>query len=204
MQNSKHTLDINRRQFLTQMTKCFGAAAAASIVSSVSVSTALAYVPKKHSEQQDGVLFNRMQMQMLRAISDLILPKTDTPSGGELDCHGFVDHQLMHCHGADQQAAAKAILKSIDAVSVAQFSASFNQLQVSQKLTILEAVESEQGFSGQQKNQFKLLKWLIVFGYFTSEIGATKALNYQAVPGGFKGSIPADESTLSWGSVSYL
>ncbi|MDU0353713.1 hypothetical protein RS130_07055 [Paraglaciecola aquimarina] len=48
-----------------------------------------------------------------------------------------------------------------------------------------------------------MLKALIVFGYFTSEVGATQALNYQAVPGGFKGSIPCDENTKSWGSIDY-
>lgn len=204
MSNANHPIDNNRRYFLTRMTQCIGAVAAASIVTSMSVSTALAYVPRSDSANKAGELFNLDHMQMLLSIGDLILPKTQTPSASELDCHGFVDHQLKHCYTKQQQEAAMQFLTDLESLSKQQYSVSFNKLDSSQQLTLLQKVERLDGLTQQQKDHFKIIKGLIVFGYFTSEVGATQALNYQAVPGGFKGSIPADENTLSWGSISYL
>ena len=67
----------------------------------------------------------------------------------------------------------------------------------------LEKIETKNGFSDQDAQQFSFIKALTVFGYFTSEAGATQTLAYQAVPGGFKGSIPANQGTKSWGSLDY-
>jgi hypothetical protein len=45
------------------------------------------------------------------------------------------------------------------------------------------ALDYEQSF-------FKLLKDYTLTGYFMSEIGATQALAYEAVPGGYRGDLP--------------
>ena len=55
----------------------------------------------------------------------------------------------------------------------------------------------------EDKQAFKALKSLLVFGFFTTEVGATQALNYQAVPGGFKGSVSYSSLKKSWGSLAY-
>ena len=69
----------------------------------------------------------------------------------------------------------------------------FSALPVTQQQGLLRDVENLKGFSADQKAQFSLLKSLVVFGFFTSETGATVALNYLAVPGGFTGSLPYNE-----------
>ena len=44
----------------------------------------------------------------------------------------------------------------------------------------------------------QVLKELTLHGYFTSEIGATKALNYDPIPGVWIPDLPIDENTKAW------
>jgi hypothetical protein len=76
-------------------------------------------------------------------------------------------------------------------------------LQPKQQQQLLVDIESDKVSTDIEKGQFRFLKALIVFGYFTSEVGVTKALNYQPVPGGFIGSIPANSDTKSWSPQAY-
>ena len=45
---------------------------------------------------------------------------------------------------------------------------------------------------------FKLMKELTLLGYFSSEIGATKALRYIAVPGHYDGNLPYKKGDKAW------
>ena len=45
---------------------------------------------------------------------------------------------------------------------------------------------------------FTLMKQLTLLGYFTSEIGATQALRYVAVPGKYEGCIPYKKGDKAW------
>ena len=45
---------------------------------------------------------------------------------------------------------------------------------------------------------FKMMKELTLLGFFTSEIGATKALRYVAVPGKYEGCIPYNKGDKAW------
>jgi hypothetical protein len=45
---------------------------------------------------------------------------------------------------------------------------------------------------------FGLMKQLTLLGYFTSEIGATQALRYLAVPGKYEGCIPYNKGDKAW------
>ena len=43
-----------------------------------------------------------------------------------------------------------------------------------------------------------LLRELTVLGYFTSEVGATQALAYEAVPGGYRGCVDLKPGQKAW------
>ena len=48
------------------------------------------------------------------------------------------------------------------------------------------------------KHYFSMMKELTLTGFFTSEVGATKALRYVAVPGKFEGSVPYTKGEKAW------
>ena len=45
---------------------------------------------------------------------------------------------------------------------------------------------------------FKILKDYTMTGYFLSEVGATQALAYEKIPGGFQGDLPLQPNQKAW------
>lgn len=199
--NSSPSVSLDRRGFLKSLSALLGTAAATNVLAGDKLARALAYHGDGAGKQTK--LFNPVQKKTLFAICDAVLPKTDTPSATEVDCHGFAEHQLLHCYQKSEQQSCQSILNDIETYARAQHKSSYATLATEEQQEVLRRAEGLKGFSEQQKSQFTLLKSLIVFGYFTSEVGATVALNYLAVPGGFTGSLPHDESIKGWGSLSY-
>ena len=192
----------NRRLFMKKMVALFGATTAAAVMSGCSkpVTKQLA---AEGSTTEKGNLLSEHEMTVLYSLCETILPKTDTPSAVEVGCHEFVPHQLQHCHSKQQQDDCIQILNTVDIHANTQFGKSFALLQPQQQQQILVTLESDNVSTDVEKGQFRFLKALIVFGYFTSEVGVTKVLNYQPVPGGFIGSIPANSDTKSWSPQAY-
>ena len=155
------------------------------------------------AQRPDGKLFSEHQMTILYSLCETILPKTDTPSAVEVGCHEFVPHQLQHCHSKQQQDDCIHIINKVDLVANGEFGKSFSLLQATQQQQLLLDFETNSVSTDNEKGQFRFLKALIVFGYFTSEIGVTKVLDYQPVPGGFVGSIPANAETKSSSPQAY-
>jgi Gluconate 2-dehydrogenase subunit 3 len=66
-----------------------------------------------------------------------------------------------------------------------------------------EAAEKAKGNTAYTKEEmpahyFTMIKQLTLWGYFTSEPGATKALRYVAVPGKYDGCIPYKKGDKAW------
>lgn len=192
--------NTSRRAFLQQAKAAAIASTAISWLSISHVASAAAFATEK---EQKPKLFTAEQLANLQAIAQSIIPKTDTPGAGDVNCHGFVDHQLLACHSKEEQDNTIAIVQSINEHSLSTFNKGFAALSANDQQNILVNLESQIGFSEEQSGQFKFLKQLIVFGYFTSQEGATEALNYVAVPGPHKPSIPVDENTKTDGALAY-
>jgi hypothetical protein len=45
---------------------------------------------------------------------------------------------------------------------------------------------------------FAMVKQLILFNFFTSELGATKVLRYVAIPGSYDGDFPYKKGDKAW------
>lgn len=192
-----------RRDFLRRLGLVVGSSAAFTLVSGMKLNQAFAYEMAPNSATKKGKTFSQPQMATLAKIARTILPKTDTPSGEDVDCHGFVDHQLAVCYDKQHRLEATEIVDDIERAAIDLYSQSFAQLVDSRRQEILQKLEGLDGFDPEQKSQFKFVKQLIVFGFFTSEVGATQALRYLPVPGGFTGSIPYKQGDKAWGSHGF-
>lgn len=127
------------------------------------------------------VLVTRAQGQALAEAVDTILPTTSTPGAKAARVHVFVDLVLAKCVAAPDQ---KTLLAAIDALGPGFVTATPAARQAA-----LEAMD---------KGAFALLKELTVLGYFTSEIGATEALAYDRIPGGYWGNVDLKPGQKSW------
>ncbi len=194
--------DKSKRSFLFGLSHLVGVAAATQLLGGNAISTAMAYSPQPDSTSGAGKIFSQADMVLLRDICALAIPQTSTPGAVEVDTHGFIDNQLYHCYPPeDQQMVISALLK-INEVALARYKQDFSGATATAQLALLTDLEKpDNGFDATDRSQFKFLKSLIVFGYYTSEVGASQELEYLAIPGGFKGSIPYDSVGKAWGSM---
>lgn len=189
----------SRREFITKLGAIMGIGAL-STISPLAVNNALAYARSTSNVVSAGKLFSLHQMKVLASVCQTIIPKTDTPGAADLDCHGFIDHQLLAVHPKEDQKNAITLVDAIDKSSQSKFKKSFFEVSSAQQVELLVALEKE---GSENSGRFKHLKYLNAFGYFTSDIGATQVLSYQPVPGGFVGSVPMTPTTKNSGSLAY-
>lgn len=187
--------DQDRRRFISKLKSILGASVAIGVMSSAGISSALAFERSLTEPSRDYKLFNAQEMATLSSVVQTIIPKTDTPGAADVDCHGFIDHQLVAVHTQDEQRRIKDLLVHIESVAQQKYQAGFNILLPEQQVECLTNIELGKWSNKDLVNSFKFLKSLNTFGYFTSEIGATQVLNYQAVPGGYKIITMTDKTT---------
>ena len=55
--------------------------------------------------------------------------------------------------------------------------------------------------SEEPPHYFRMMKELTLLGFFTSEIGSTKALRYVETPGSFDGDVPYKKGDRAWANA---
>jgi len=209
MENQQNDTNIinseSRRKFVRGLSLLVGGTVATALVSGNSLSVAMAHSLKSQNLASEvlsnGKVFTLNQLKQLKSICAIVIPKTETLGAAEVNTHGFIDNQLFHCYEKSKQEKNKQLLTLIDIVANKLFSQPFIAIKQEQQFELLTELDlGKNNFDEKQRADFKSLKQLICFGYYTSEVGASQELRYLAVPGGYKGSIPYKNSDASWGS----
>ena len=121
------------------------------------------------------------QADTLAEVVETIIPTTDTPGARAARVPVFIDLALAHCVGRDER---KTVLDALDRLGAAFASGS--------------TAEREARLSSMDPKAFGLLKEWTLLGYFTSEVGCTQALAYEAVPGEYKGCLDLRPGQRAW------
>jgi hypothetical protein len=128
------------------------------------------------------------------ALTDVILPATDTPGAKAARVHVFVDLVLKHCRTASEQAAFVKGLGAVASECRGRYGAEYAAAPRASREELLQRLEaSGDSFVG-------ALKELTVLGYCTSELGATQGLAYVAVPGEYRGCVDLKPGQKGWAS----
>jgi len=150
-------------------------------------------------------LFNADQVAFLNEVGETILPETKTPGAKAADVGTFMTVMVQDCYIPEDQKTFIAGLKKIDDESQKKFKKNFLDCDATQRTTLLTALDKAQKQEltqkpkpGTQYQYFSMIKQLTLLGYFTSEVGATKALRYVAVPGHFDGNLPYKKGDKAW------
>jgi len=137
-----------------------------------------------HEATPDGwapELVSAAQGAVLAEVAETIAPRTSTPGAKDARVHIFVDSALKRCATADQQRLAVAALDNLGA--------SFAALPAAEREARLKSIDG---------STFALLRDLTLLGYFTSQVGATEALAYVAVPGDYHGCTDLKPEQKAW------
>jgi len=133
------------------------------------------------------------------ALSDVILPATDTPGAKAALVNQFIDLLLAEWFSPEERDRVLAGLANVDARAKAAFGKDFLDGTPTEQVALLTALDDEtarwnaspQATRGPEPF-YHQLKWLTLFGYYTSEVGAEQEEHYAIIPGRYVPCAPAD------------
>ena len=152
-----------------------------------------------------GTNFSNDDIAFLDEVAETILPKTDTPGAKEAKVGDFMGRIVKDCYTeADQKVFIDGMQKLDAACKVKNGGKSFMDCTPEQRHDLLVDLDKEQkDYMAKKKKEdpahyFRMMKELTLWGYFTSEPGATKALRYIAVPGKYEGCVDYKKGEKAW------
>lgn len=168
-------------------------------------------------EQNKQRLFTEEEIQLLNEISESILPETNTPGAKAANVGAFMALMVSDCYEAKDQKIFKQGMKDFHTACEKMYKTSFMQANATQRLSLLVKLDKEakdyplkkaameilerekdKDYTPPSIHYFQMMKQLTLLGYFTSKIGCTQALRYEAVPGRYEGSVPYQKGDKAW------
>lgn len=147
------------------------------------------YIPK---------FLNEHHFHMTKRLVDLIIPESDTPGALAANVHQFIDVMLDGWAATDTRLRFIDTFNNIDSRSLALTGKKFSDATRTKQIKLLEVLDKESFSDNGTDIFFREFKALVVFGYYSSEEGASVELRYDRIPGAYKGCIPLDEVGRSW------
>lgn len=199
---------MNRRDALTRVALIMGGAVIGGDYFLTSCSSPESKEEKKTTaKKQDKPLLSQDQVAYLNEVGETILPTTKTPGAKAADVGSFMAVMVKDCYKpADQQIFLKG-LQQLEQASQQKNGKGFLELDAAQRTALLTALDAEQKQYSQTKtleapnHYFRMIKELTLLGYFTSEVGSTKALRYLPVPGKYDGCVPYKKGDRAWATT---
>jgi len=146
----------------------------------------------------EGAFFSASEMAFLAALSETIIPETDT--AGAIGAGVPETLQDMASNYADDQTRQywREGIADLNAHFKKSGGKGFADLLTALQRSALLRYDSDV-FDGAIENRFyRDLKSTIVRAYYTSEVGATEELAYEPVPGDWIGCVPLSEFPKAW------
>lgn len=152
------------------------------------------------AERWTPVLLNSNQASLATALAGTIIPETDTPGAVEVGVPGFIEKMVNEVYTEEQRNGFLTGLDLFDEECRKSTGSSFASLSADEQYEYAfqknrEAIEGERTDGPQF---FLIFKELTMVGFFTSEVGATQVLRYEAVPGIYDGCVPFEEIGRAW------
>ncbi|MBC7722524.1 MAG: gluconate 2-dehydrogenase subunit 3 family protein [Pedobacter sp.] len=156
------------------------------------------------SDKQINILFKQSDIALFDEISETILPATATPGAKAAKVGDFMAMMVLDCYKETDQKVFIAGVKKLQDDFSKQYNTTFIKGTSEQRTAFLTVLDKEQkAYQATKKKDdsshyFRMIKELTMLGFFTSEVGATKALRYVEVPGRFDGSAPYKKGDKAW------
>jgi Gluconate 2-dehydrogenase subunit 3 len=161
--------------------------------------------------------FSAADVALLDEIAETILPETGTPGAKAAKTGAFMALMVTSAYTErDRQVFRDGLRLLDDACRVAHGSA-FMSASPAQRLSLLDVLDREQKTAMEERanaprsrapaatsapdtpaHYFRMIKELALLGYFTSEIGYTRAMRYIESPGRYDPCAPHKPGDKSW------
>ncbi|MEM7373172.1 MAG: gluconate 2-dehydrogenase subunit 3 family protein [Bacteroidota bacterium] len=147
--------------------------------------------------------------QLVSALVDTILPKTDTPGGLDVKVDMLIDLLWAETTDENQKQAILTQMDQFNEICIAKFGKVFHELDAKQRHSILEEAEAnDPKFGGSVWGYpvgpqapvgfYRAFKSVAIMGYCTSEEIGKNYLKYDPVPGKYQECVPLDDVDGVW------
>ncbi|HET7378735.1 MAG TPA: gluconate 2-dehydrogenase subunit 3 family protein [Gaiellales bacterium] len=161
---------------------------------------------ERSAARTGATTFSPNDVAFLDEVADTILPETSTPGAKAAQCGAFMALMVTDTYQDRDQQVFKNGLQQLDTACQQMHKTGFMTATPAQRLALLEQVDKEQKAymdsrapdSDTPSHYFRMMKELALLGYFTSEIGYTKAMRYTEVPGRYDPCLPYTQGETSW------
>lgn len=176
---------MNRRELL----HIIGGAATLEALSTLAPRRLLALGESIHRSADVGV-GRTGQPALIAALSERILPDSDTPGAIAVGVPAFIEVIIHHWMTDEERTRLENGLKAIDAAANARFSGDFANLTTGQQNTLIgEWDTAQQREPGSAADAYGRIKDMTVYGYFTSKPVVENVLQLKRLPGRYNGCI---------------
>ena len=158
-----------------------------------------------HSNQERGKL--KAQATLIAELANVIIPPTTTPGAKEALVHEYIISYMEDCAPMKEYNNFINGLTELQENCVSNNNHNFEKCNAIQKIKIVEDLDKNSGSNGlfskisnklQGRPFYDILKSLTIEGYCTSELGATKHLEYQLIPGKYIAITKLGVNQKSW------
>ncbi len=150
----------------------------------------------------------RQNTALLAALSGTIIPSGDTPGANEARVAPFIIRMVADCTPRKEQNTFISGLRDVQAHCRHAFGKPYEACNPTDQTATLAHFEEKgrpyHGLAGKVESRltgrsfFTILKDYTVYGYCTSEPGATKGLAYLYIPGSYNGCTSLQPGQKSW------
>lgn len=156
------------------------------------------------------------QRDMMRNVSQHVIPATDTPGAGDVGTGDFV--LLALAHGLEKSRlplpgniapTMKSYLRNDGSLDHAAWlegeldrlaGGDFSKVSAAEQIRFLTALDTEAYAPEKQQHPWRAIKSLILMGYYTSEVGGSKELRFELVPGSYNPDVIVKPETRAYSS----
>jgi hypothetical protein len=150
--------------------------------------------------QASARTLNAHQFATVQVMTELILPRTETPGATDARAAEFIDLLLTEWYDERDRTGFLAGLGNVDVRTSALFGKDFVGASIDQQAEILTALgekmienrDRKQDYPPASDSQpdahfYYMLRQLTLTAYYTSEMGATKELHFEIIPDSHQG-----------------
>ena len=145
------------------------------------------------TDDASPAFFDQDQFAVLERAVDIIIPETETPGAVAAGVHRLIDRMLSEWASPARQARYVAGLRSLDTRMQATDLPDFLSASREQQIALLETLDEEAFAAGGTNTFFAEFKKLVIFGYYSSEPGATLELQYEPLTPQYKACVPIED-----------
>lgn len=130
--------------------------------------------------------FKGRQSDIMTAIADVLIPKTDTSGALDAGVPAFIDSIMADVYPKDAQERFSA--------GIDEFGKTFLEQDAAQRVaTVQKAIDAALEGEHEDKPFILVARELTLLGFFTSRVGITENMEYVPVPTVYHGCVPLSE-----------